>query len=140
MVLIIDTSKDLSNRLGENQIALAENSGRIIRKISLGRAGQAQQLLTKIDELLKLSQKSIKNITAIVIFTGPGYFTGLRVGIAIANGFGYSLGLPVAGINNKMLPKNWQIEDLSRTGVRKIPKRFKPVRPFYGMLPKTTSD
>jgi tRNA N6-adenosine threonylcarbamoyltransferase len=38
-------------------------------------------------------------LTGIVVGTGPGAFTGLRVGIATAKGLAYGLGLPIVGIS-----------------------------------------
>ena len=38
-----------------------------------------------------------KNIEGIEVETGPGSFTGLRVGVAVANALGFSLGIPVNG-------------------------------------------
>mgnify|MGYP001608150770 FL=1 len=38
-----------------------------------------------------------KNLEGIEVETGPGSFTGLRVGVAVANALGFSLGLPVNG-------------------------------------------
>lgn len=38
-------------------------------------------------------------LTAIVVGTGPGAFTGLRVGLATAKGLAYGLQLPIVGIS-----------------------------------------
>ncbi len=36
-------------------------------------------------------------LDGIEVETGPGSFTGIRVGVAVANALGYSLGIPVNG-------------------------------------------
>jgi tRNA threonylcarbamoyladenosine biosynthesis protein TsaB len=46
---------------------------------------------------LKDSSVDFKDIKEIKLDTGPGSFTGLRVGAAVANALGYSLGIPVNG-------------------------------------------
>jgi len=42
-----------------------------------------------IDEALKKSNLSINDVTQIAVNVGPGSFTGLRVGVSIAKGFGF---------------------------------------------------
>lgn len=42
-------------------------------------------------------KKYLKDITAIEVNTGPGSFTGTRVGVAIANALGFALNIPVNG-------------------------------------------
>ena len=48
-----------------------------------------------------LGEQNIRRsrLTAIVVGTGPGGFTGLRVGIATAKGLAHGLGLPIVGIS-----------------------------------------
>ena len=56
-----------------------------------------QDVVAVIDELLKKQNKSLADVTAIKVNTGPGAFTSLRVGVAIANALGYALKVPVNG-------------------------------------------
>jgi tRNA threonylcarbamoyladenosine biosynthesis protein TsaB len=58
---------------------------------------KSQKLLPFIDELLKKQGKKIKDITEIEVNTGPGSYTGLRVGVSVANTLGWALGIPVNG-------------------------------------------
>lgn len=55
----------------------------------------ANTLLNKIDEILERSSVTLSDITGIVIFTGKGSFTGLRIGTTVANSLAYSLNVPV---------------------------------------------
>lgn len=57
----------------------------------------SQKLLPFIDEILASSELSINDITEVKVNTGPGSFTGLRVGIAISNALGFALNIPVNG-------------------------------------------
>jgi len=61
------------------------------------RKDKSQKLLPFIDKLLKKKKKTIRDITEIEVNTGPGSFTGLRVGVSIANTLGWVLGIPVNG-------------------------------------------
>ena len=58
---------------------------------------KSQRLLPFIDEKLKKHEKSIEDITEIEVNTGPGSFTGIRVGVSVANTLGWGLGVPVNG-------------------------------------------
>lgn len=56
---------------------------------------KAQVVLLMIDKLIKKHNLSLKNIQAVRVNTGPGSFTGLRVGISVANALGFALKIPV---------------------------------------------
>ncbi|MEK7497902.1 MAG: tRNA (adenosine(37)-N6)-threonylcarbamoyltransferase complex dimerization subunit type 1 TsaB [Patescibacteria group bacterium] len=57
----------------------------------------SQRLLVFIDEVLEKKKKKLNNITEIEVNTGPGSFTGLRVGVSVANALGWALKVPVNG-------------------------------------------
>lgn len=58
---------------------------------------KSQKLLSFIDELLNKKSKNVEDITEIEVNTGPGSFTGLRVGVSVANTLGWVLGVPING-------------------------------------------
>ncbi len=58
----------------------------------------SQQLLPMIDELLKQTRHTLKEVEGLGISTGPGSFTGLRIGMATAKGLAQGRGLPLAGV------------------------------------------
>lgn len=58
---------------------------------------KAQVVLPMTEALLKEHGLSLGELTGIEVNTGPGSFTGLRVGVAIANTLGYLLQIPVNG-------------------------------------------
>lgn len=61
--------------------------------------GASQRLLPFIVELLEKEEKKLEDIKEIAVNTGPGSFTGLRVGVSVANALGWALGIPVNGKN-----------------------------------------
>ncbi len=71
------------------------------------RKDKSQKLLPFIDELLKKNEKKMEDITEIEINTGPGSYTGLRVGVSVANAIGWALDIPV---NGKDLKKGESVE------------------------------
>ena len=59
---------------------------------------QTQEVLPLIEKLLKEKKIKFNQINRIKVNTGPGSFTGLRVGVSIANALSFALKIPV---NNK---------------------------------------
>ena len=57
----------------------------------------SQRLLPFIVEVLKKEGASFEKIKEIEVATGPGSFTGLRVGVSVANALGWALGISVNG-------------------------------------------
>jgi tRNA threonylcarbamoyladenosine biosynthesis protein TsaB len=49
----------------------------------------------KLASLLILQGRTLQDVRGIVCFKGPGSFTGLRIGLTVANTLAYSLGIPV---------------------------------------------
>jgi len=63
------------------------------------RVSRAVTVLVDADELLRASGAERAELTGIVVGTGPGSFTGLRLGLATARGLALGLELPVAGVS-----------------------------------------
>jgi tRNA threonylcarbamoyladenosine biosynthesis protein TsaB len=55
-------------------------------------------LLPRLEALLQRNGAALKDLTGVVVGLGPGSFTGLRVGLAMAKGLCYGLGIPIRGI------------------------------------------
>ena len=58
----------------------------------------ADTLLIKINELLKSKNISQQYIKGIIMHTGEGSFTGLRIGTTVANAMAYSLSIPIVAV------------------------------------------
>jgi tRNA threonylcarbamoyladenosine biosynthesis protein TsaB len=63
------------------------------------RGSRAVRVLEDADDLLRESGLERAELTRIVVGTGPGSFTGLRLGLATARGLTLALELPVAGVS-----------------------------------------
>jgi tRNA threonylcarbamoyl adenosine modification protein YeaZ len=57
-----------------------------------------EELLAKVDELLKANGVALSALAGIVVGTGPGAFTGMRVGLATAKALARALEVPIAGV------------------------------------------
>ena len=87
MILYIDTSDRETITVGIGEKRFETNA----------RDGASQKLLVFIEEILIKEGQSMKDISEIEVNTGPGSFTGLRVGVSVANTIGWALGIPVNG-------------------------------------------
>ena len=94
MILGIDTS---GKNLG---FALSENGKPVASQLSHPGLRHGEILQTALDEFLKKNGTGLVDLSGITIILGPGSFTGLRIGLAAAKGYCYSLGLPLAGISS----------------------------------------
>lgn len=65
----------------------------------LGR-NMAEKLLSFIDEKLKENNKTWTDIESITFFSGPGSFTGLRIGASIVNVIAHELDVPIFDHHN----------------------------------------
>ncbi len=57
-----------------------------------------EELLARIDGVLAEAGAGLHELGGIVVGTGPGAFTGLRVGLATAKGLAHGLGIPLVGV------------------------------------------
>ncbi len=60
---------------------------------------QSKELLPAIDKLIRSQKLTPQKLRGVVVNIGPGSFTGLRVGLTVANGFGYGLKIPLVGMS-----------------------------------------
>jgi tRNA threonylcarbamoyladenosine biosynthesis protein TsaB len=63
------------------------------------RATDARSLLAATNDLLDEAGLVAADLDGLVVGTGPGSFTSIRMGLATARGLGFALALPVAGVS-----------------------------------------
>jgi tRNA threonylcarbamoyladenosine biosynthesis protein TsaB len=85
----------------------------------------ADQLLTRLTGFLSEHGTQLADLTGIVIFSGPGSFTSLRIGHTTANALADSLNIPVVGSAGP----NWLAEGIAAI---KQAKPGRPALPHYG--------
>jgi tRNA threonylcarbamoyladenosine biosynthesis protein TsaB len=94
--LYIDTSEML-----ETEVSLMlKNEKR--RKIKITRNKSSQIVLPLIEKLLGEEKIAWNDISEIRVNTGPGSFTGLRVGISVANTLGWLMDIKVNGEKSEL--------------------------------------
>ena len=63
------------------------------------RVSQAATLLADVDALLRQAGAHPRDLGGLALGTGPGSFTGIRIGLAAARGLALALGVPAAGVS-----------------------------------------
>jgi tRNA threonylcarbamoyladenosine biosynthesis protein TsaB len=88
LILAFDTATDVAT------VALVRDGE------ALGeRRSRAARVLKDVEELLRDAGLAAEDIDAITVGTGPGSYTGLRMGLVTARTLAISLSVPVAGIS-----------------------------------------
>lgn len=85
----------------------------------------AKELLAKLVKELKKANASFESLKGIVVYQGPGSFTGLRIGITVVNTIAYAQEIPIVAA---------QGEEWIRTGLKRLAKNEddRIVLPHYG--------
>ena len=92
MELSIDTASEMASlALSREGVLQAEVTWRCRRNHTV-------ELLPTIDRLLAQAGVTKAELTAVFVCTGPGMYTGLRVGVSTAQGLAYALKLPAVGV------------------------------------------
>lgn len=104
IILGIDTSAHVGG-------TAVVKDGKVIAETVLNiQADHSRQLLPAIAKTLQEAQLELASIDGIAAVQGPGSFTGLRIGIATTQGFGYTLNKPVLGMTT-MAGLAWQFRN-----------------------------
>lgn len=125
LILTIRTDKP------EAEIGLFDDDKKLAYETWQAHRQLAETIHLKIKELLESQQHGLSDLEGIVAFKGPGSFTGLRIGISVANALADSLTIPIVGTGGD----NW-----IQTANAKIKKAEigRIVQPEYGSPPHVT--
>jgi tRNA threonylcarbamoyladenosine biosynthesis protein TsaB len=88
LTLAFDTATDVATS------ALVDDGEVLAERVS-----RAITLLEDVDALLRQGGASARDVEAIAVGTGPGSFTGIRMGLATARALGFALGIGGAGVS-----------------------------------------
>jgi tRNA threonylcarbamoyladenosine biosynthesis protein TsaB len=119
LILTIRTDKP------EAEIGLYDGQNKLAYEVWTAHRQLAETLHRKIEALLTSKDRQWADLQGIVCFQGPGSFTGLRIGLTVANALSYSYGLPVVA---------QQDPDWLETGIRRLASGEKDelALPYYG--------
>lgn len=92
MLLAIDTSTRTAG------VALYDGVQVMAETTWTSRDYHTRELAPVIDEILQRCGLGMSSVRAVGVATGPGSFTGLRIGLALAKGLAFGLRVPIIGI------------------------------------------
>ena len=93
-VIVFDTS---DRYIGA---ALYRGKENILTKIEFMAKGQAEALMSFLNELLAVSSLNWSDMSKIGVCTGPGNFTGIRISVSAARGLALGLEIPAIGVTS----------------------------------------
>src|SRR5919201_6716624 len=88
LILAFDTATDVAT-------SALVSDGEVLGE----RVSRAVTLLEDVDALVRQAGMHTADVDALAVGTGPGSFTGVRVGLATARGLALALDVPVAGVS-----------------------------------------
>lgn len=91
-ILSIDTSNALC-------LVALSHEGQITFSVTEQPRQHARRILPMIAELLAARKLRSADLDAIAVVSGPGSFTGLRIGAGVAQGLAFGAGIPVIGVS-----------------------------------------
>lgn len=126
MILYIDTSDFHNLTLA---LVTKQTIKKLVTEVAFNENYKTNYFLQK---LLKHNKVNINKIQKIIVCSGPGSFTGLRVGASLAQALGFALQIPVTTIKKDSVP-----DDLSK--LTELPTK-KQVILHYGAKPNITKS
>lgn len=82
------------------QLGLLLTDGKVDVSVDEIATGHAELIFARIAELLERNGLGYGDLGRVVTTTGPGSFTGLRIGLSAARGIGLARGIPVVGVSS----------------------------------------
>lgn len=125
MILFIDTSDFNGLRL-----AVIDSAGKVKEQVKSVAFNENYKTNEFLQKFLGKHRVQLKDLSKIIACSGPGSFTGIRVGLSLAQALGFALNIPVSAI-----PKNKVPADLSKLAAI---KGAKTLVVNYGQKPNIT--
>jgi tRNA threonylcarbamoyladenosine biosynthesis protein TsaB len=97
LILSLETSGRICS------VALHENSKLLSNAEIHQEQSHASQLAVLIEKVIKDASVSVKEVNAVAVSSGPGSYTGLRIGTSTAKGICYALNIPLIAVDTLYL-------------------------------------
>jgi tRNA threonylcarbamoyladenosine biosynthesis protein TsaB len=124
VILLLRTDSDMA------EVRLCNEKELLLDRWEAGRK-LSGELLTHIKKALQKNDADWGSLEGVVVFEGPGSFTGLRIGATVANTIAYAQSIPIVGTGG---------EDWAERGLKRLAdgENDMQVIPFYGAEPNIT--
>ena len=93
LILNIETSTSVCS------VALSEGEEVVFEKASFEGPSHAALLGVYMEEALEAAKSKGIKLDAVAVSSGPGSYTGLRIGVSVAKGLCFGYGIPLIGIH-----------------------------------------
>ena len=103
IILAVDTSSRAIS------VALCIEQRLVAESFQDNQTKASRILLNMIDEVLRTSQVKKEEIEGLACSKGPGSFTGLKIGMAVAKGLRAALGHPLVTISHWLPSPTWRL-------------------------------
>lgn len=91
-ILCLETATEVCS------VAISKNGTCIAEKNVSEQNAHGSVLTVLIEQILKENNLSVKDLSAVAYSSGPGSYTGLRIGLSVAKGICYGLNIPLIAI------------------------------------------
>ena len=119
------------------EVILAQ-SNKILRKRKKSKNFfNAENLVPLLDNLLKVDQGELSQLSGLGVVTGPGSFSSIRTALTVARVLAWILELPLVGIKREEFTDNQDLVDKIYFRLTYNPSHYFP-QPYYGKEPNIT--
>lgn len=94
----------------EAEVGLYKDSVQLAYETWTAHRALAETLHSKVQAILTVQSLEMSDLEGIAVFRGPGSFTGLRIGLTVANAIAYAAELPVVA----QMGEIWQRKAIER--------------------------
>jgi len=92
-ILAIDTATELCS-------AALSIDGEVQLEARLDPTGHSKTILDMVESLMQKADMHLSQLDLLATDIGPGSFTGMRIGLGVAQGLAYGADIPVAGVHS----------------------------------------
>ncbi len=97
MILFIDTSDF-------NKVTFALVGKKVLKKSYRINPRESHETLKKLDEFLKSVKCQRSDVKGVYVCSGPGSYTGVRIGVTAAQALGFAWQIPVTALEKEKVP------------------------------------
>lgn len=91
----------ISTATQQFSVALVKEQGALVAETTFfGGSKKFRPLMPAIHHLLGSAKTDVRKVTSLAVATGPGSFTGLRIGLSVAKGICQGLQIPIIGVSS----------------------------------------